>query len=186
MPDSPLSRIELIESWFRNHDDGEFCLLPWDVLSSRGGDFANARTVLYTTKGHVLATIKGLPFLDPPIATIGRNGLPSPDDLPLLKRSQRRMFIGDADPPDIMIFAWLREHIPIVWHGVSDAFLEHHGNRDNHSIRIPLSDSEAESYKHMTILCPDYRELLGPYCSSLLDDGFKIELEGAATESRFS
>lgn len=176
-------RAEQIESWFRTHEDGEFCQLPSDFKSAQVGDFAHARTILYTTKRHCLARIKGLSFLEPPIATIGRPGLPLPDELSLLRGSSRcRVFIGDADPPDLMVFAWIREHLPIVWHGVSDAFLDNHGTRDMPWIRVRLSRSESKACKYLPVFCPDYRELLGPYCSSLLDDGFKIEVEGATIE----
>jgi len=89
------------------------------------------------------------------------------------------IFVGDADPPDILVFSWLREYVPIRWHGVNDEFLVRHGNRDYGGIRIPLSDAERETVRKLPQFCPDFRELLGEYCSSLLDDGFKIELEGA-------
>jgi hypothetical protein len=83
-----------------------------------------------------------------------------------------------------MIFSWLREHLSIIWHGVNDKFLEIHGNRDIAWIRIKMSETELEARKLLPDLCPDYRQLLGPYCSSLLDRGFKIEVEGAIIDRR--
>jgi hypothetical protein len=180
MVDSSATRIDQIESWFRMHDDGDFSVLPSDHPSSQIGNFANARTIIYTTKRHCVARIKGLSQFGEPIATIGRYGLPIRGDLPLLRGSvQSPIFIGDCDPPDLMIFSWLREHLPIVWHGVNDQFLDIHGNRDFAWIRIKMSESESEATRLLQDLCPDYRQLLGHYCSSLLDAGFKIEVEGA-------
>ena len=54
-----------------------------------------------------------------------------------------------------------------------------HGNRDLAWIRIKMSESESEANRLLQDLCPDYRQILGPYCTSLLDAGFKIEVEGA-------
>jgi len=136
MVDSSATRIDQIESWFRMHDDGEFSVLPPDPPSSQIGNFAIAPTIVYTTKQHCVARIKGLSQFGEPIATIGRYGLPVRCDLPLLRGSvQCPIFIGDCDPPD--------------------------------------------PSRLLQVLCPDYRQLLGPYCSSLLDAGFKIEVEGA-------
>ncbi len=181
------TRIASIEAWFRANEDGEFCEYPADHKSTLTGDHANSRTIIYTTKGHCIPRIRGL-SLEPPVATIGRYGLPLSEDLELLSptaTSINRMFIGDADPSDILVFAWLREHVPIVWHGVNDDFLIRHDNRNCQSIPIALSDREREAVQELPQLCPDFRNLLGHYCSTLLDDGFKIELEGAIMERSF-
>ncbi len=178
------TRIASIEAWFRANEDGEFCEYPADHKSTLTGDHANSRTILYTTKGHCIPRIGGL-SLESPVAMIARYGLPSSEDLALLypnATSINRIFIGDADPPDILVFAWLREHVPISWYGVNDDFLNRHGNRTFDCIHIALSDKEREAVQKLPQLCPDFRELLGHYCSTLLDSGFKIELEGAIME----
>lgn len=60
---------------------------------------------------------------------IGRYGLPNQDDvhwLSALVGSRGLLFLGDMDPVDLMIFAWLRGHLRrshIEYLGVSDAFL---------------------------------------------------------------
>ena len=185
MVESSATRIDQIESWFRKHDDGEFSVLPSEQPSTQTGDLTNARTIVYTTKRHCVPRIKGFSQFGEPIAMIGRYGLPLLADLPLLLGSaQSPIFIGDGDPPDLMIFSWLREHLSIIWHGVNDKFLEIHGNRDIAWIRIKMSETELEARKLLPDLCPDYRQLLGPYCSSLLDRGFKIEVEGSITDRR--
>jgi hypothetical protein len=176
------NRIDTIDSWFRAHEDGDFGVLDSDHQSSRVGDSTNAKTIVYTTKHHCIPRIKDLSQLEP-IAILGRGGLPLDEDLPfVLGSSQTRIFIGDADPPDLLIFAWLREHFPIGWHGVNDDFLVRHVTRDLARIRIRMSDAEREAVEFLPQLCPDFRGLLGEYCSSLLDDGFKIELEGATID----
>ncbi len=175
------SRIATIEAWFQDKDDGEFCVYPADHKSVLTGDHAVARTIIYTTKRHCLRKIDGL-ALESPIATIGRGGLPVIEDLALLRYqvgTVNRVFIGDADPPDILVFSWLREHVPILWHGVNDDFLMRHGKLPEPCIKIPMSDSERETVQKLQEFCPDFRELLGQYCASSLDQGFKIELEGA-------
>ena len=174
------NRIAEIEAWFLAHDDGEFAVAPSDYLSVRIGDAATARTIVYTTKHSCIARIRNLSQLPEPIAVLGRYGLPADDDLPFVSGSSpTRIFIGDCDPPDLLVFAWLREHLPIVWHGVNDIFLERHGTRSLDWIRVPLSASERKTVSILPQLCPDFRGLLGEYCSSVIDDGFKIELEGA-------
>lgn len=181
MSRSAETRIASIEAWFRANEDGEFCEYPADHKSTLTGDHSNARTIIYTTKSHCIPQIRGL-TLESPVAMIGRYGLPFSEDLALLypiATSINRIFIGDADPTDILVFSWLREHVPILWYGVNDDFLIRHDNRTFDGIHIALSDSERETVHKLPQLCPDFRALLGPYCSSLLDDGFKIELEGA-------
>lgn len=181
MTRSAETRIASIEDWFRANDDGEFCEYSADHKSSLTGDHSNARTIIYTTKSHCIPYIRGL-TLDSPVAMIGRYGLPFSEDLALLypnTKSINRVFIGDADPPDILVFSWLREHVPILWYGVNDDFLIRQDNRTFDGIHIALSDRERETVQKLPQLCPDFRELLGQYCSSLLEAGFKIELEGA-------
>jgi hypothetical protein len=110
------NRADEIEAWFRAHEDGEFCLSPSSPLSVA----ADARTIVYTTKHQCLPRIKDLSRLQAPMAVVGRYGLPVQVDLSLMRRSsQVPIFVGDCDPPDILVFAWLREQFPIVWHGAT-------------------------------------------------------------------
>ena len=176
------SHIRLIDDYFRTHDDGEFCVCPATFKSTRAGDSNHAETIIYTTKHHCLPRITGFENLREPIATISRGGIPTRDDLPFISGSSpsvARFFVGDADPPDILVYSWLGEHLPIIWYGVNDDFLRRHGNLDYKVIRIPMTDSERKSIQMLSQICPDFRELLGECCSSLFDVGLKIELEGA-------
>lgn len=175
------ARVAAIETWFREHDDGDFSIVPAKIPSARGGDSLTARTLIYTTKRHCLPRIE-IDELAHPVATLARHGLPSRDDLDFLRggcSEVSRLFFGDADPPDLLVFAWLREHLPIHWAGVSDNFLNSRSYDGYPGIHIRLSDSERAAVAELGHLGPDYRDLLGDSCASLLENGLKIELEGA-------
>lgn len=175
-------RVSTIESWFRENEDGEFALRPYDQEPIRGGDHCHAHTIIYTTKPRCLACVNGIWDLPRSVATVGQYGLPLTSDLEFLvgsSESCNRIFIGDADPPDLLIYSWLREFVSITWYGVSDRFLEHHGNLENKRIWISLSNAETDAVAVLADICPDYQDLLGEYCASLLKRRFKIELEGA-------
>lgn len=173
-------RVAAIEKWFHEHEDGDFSIVPAEILSVRGGDSLTARTLIYTTKQYCLPRIDAAEFARP-VATLARYGLPSRDDLDYLRRGSEvsRMFFGDADPPDLLVFAWLREHVSIQWAGVSDDFLNSRSYDGYPGIHVRLSASERDAVAELGRLCPDFRELLGKFCASLLDGGMKIELEGA-------
>jgi hypothetical protein len=175
--------MDAIEGWFTSHNDGEFALCPPDLHAlTKDGDHRRARTMIYTTKRHCLPRIKRIVECPQPVATIGIYGLPVLADMNSLTGSSKqyvRLFIGDADPPDLLVFAWLREQVPVTWYAVNDDFLVRHRSRDDDTIGIPLSRSEVAALPHLASWCPDYRHLLGEYCSSLLDMHFKVEVEGA-------
>ncbi|MFO0912713.1 MAG: hypothetical protein U0795_07135 [Pirellulales bacterium] len=187
MNQSSQSRIDQIEAWFLAHQDGEFAVTSSVSSSIRTGDASIARTIVYTTKHQCLPRLRALPELPGPIATLSRYGLPVVDDLPFVRgATPDRIFFGDCDPPDLLAFAWLREHFPIVWRGVNDGFLQQRGHRSAGRFCLQLSDSELQSVSILPQLCPDYRTLLGEYCSSVIDQGFKIELEGALFEENIT
>lgn len=180
----PTSRLEFIESWFYRNQDGEFSILPSTVASTFLGDFTDAKTMVYTTKVRCLERVKWDADINYPIATVGRPGLPRKEDLTLMQSSKgTRLFLGDADPVDLYVFAWLREYLPIDWLGVSDDFLNAHGTLDIPWIQTPMSRSELDAHDHLPKICPDYCTLLGSFCCSLLDKGFKIEVEGGIFDS---
>ena len=181
---TPTSRnpVEAIETWFRAHEDGEFGILPPDHASALRGERRAARTIIYTTKPHCLSRIISLSGFPQPIAMIGRYGLPATTDLAFFDDLAERascVFVGDADPPDILVFAWLKEHIPIAWSGVNDEWLLPRDKCDLAAISIPMSNAEKSTVPELSSFCPGFRDMLGECCSSLLDSGFKIEVEGA-------
>ena len=113
---------------------------------------------------------------------VGRYGLPTATDLvylDVLPVGTTCFFLGDADPPDVMAFAWLREQARIVWLGVSDQLLNRNPLSYLPSLEIGMSEAEKLAMGRISDFCPDFRDLLGPYCSATLGRGFKIELEAA-------
>ena len=176
------TRCSEIADWFRTHEDGEFCIVPPEQPLMSDGIWCEALTLLYAMKPFCLSRIRGLSELPQPISAMGGPGLPAYHELPHVPRSvQKHIFVGDADPPDLMVYAWLREHLAIEWYGVSDDFLIRHGTRISERITIPLSDAERAAVTQLHRFCPDYRMLLGPSCAALIESGFKIEVEGAIT-----
>ncbi len=173
-------RIQLIESWFQAHEDGEFAILPAEHATAILSDPEAARTLVYTTKAECAARLAGSCGFAEPVSMVSRYGLPSASDAALLESLADRtacVFFGDADPPDILVFAWLEQHVPIQWRGVSDAVLLQFGHRDLKAISIPMSAAEKDTVPLLNDLCPDFRKLLGPQCAAILERGFKVELE---------
>ncbi len=161
-----------IESWFRRQDDGEFAILMPDQFE-RQGDVESAATIVYTTKPACVSRMQ-LAATGSAIAIAGGYGLPDAAALETLPKHAEWRFVGDADPPDLLIFAWLRTHHPIQWRGVCDAMLP----ANSSAITIAQSPSERAAVPLLNSLCPDYRDLIGPRCAALLAEGQKIELEG--------
>ena len=141
-----------------------------------------ARTVIYTTKVHCLNHNVHALDVARPIMIVGRYGLPVSAYLNHLYAppvGTRCCFLGDADPPDILAFAWLREHVAMGWLGVDDNLLIQSPDSDLASLEIAMSESEKQTMRLLPDLFSDFRDLLGPRCSGALDRGFKIELEAA-------
>ena len=60
------------------------------------------------------------------IQVVGRPGLPNEDDarwLQALAADREILFLGDSDPADLLIFAWLRSQLPMKHVGVSDSLV---------------------------------------------------------------
>ena len=155
-----------IESWFRKHGDGEFVIMPPEHGSIVLGDRAASRTIIYTTKLSCLAQNLHAFDVAHPVMMLGRYGLPLATDLSHLDGTpfgMRYHFLGDADPPDILAFAWLREHVAIGWLGVNDALLNGSQNSADVLTALPMSEAERASMQVLPTLCPDFRDLLGPY-----------------------
>ncbi|HVC95489.1 MAG TPA: hypothetical protein VND64_17470 [Pirellulales bacterium] len=123
------SAITLIEKWFADHEDGNFApptpSEPFWVVRTT----SNSARMIYTTKSTwIRAAFENSEFVDR-AGLVFRCGLPVAADVPwLLDVVGRRelFFLGDLDPPDLMIFAWLRNRLapaPIVHLGVNDWLL---------------------------------------------------------------
>lgn len=167
-----------IEKWFVDQED-EFVNYGSDFLSYKHPGVATAQILVYTTKYHALTRVNTKLF-GADVSILGRPGLPRLEDLQSIDATTRRLiFLGDADPPDLLIFAWLRAHLSIEFLGVNDQFLQNYFTGSLDRTHISLSESELASRSFLAQIMPDYSALLGPYCSTLLANGFKIELEGA-------
>ena len=167
-----------ISKWFTEYGSDELVRLPVTHPYSVTVPSPETRCVLYTTKpmsvAHALED--GLPSMQ----VIGRTGLPNEDDaewLRTLAGDRIVLFLGDADPADLLVFAWLRSQMPISHVGVSDLLAQKLGVRLEHSLSIALADEEKTALSLLANLCPEYRWLVGPHCAAFLDQGRKIEIE---------
>jgi hypothetical protein len=181
------NRVREIEAWFREHENGEFVVAPSLHPSELVGDLSASRTVIYTSKLPCLLANLSAFDVEHPVLIVARSGLPVPTDLIHLndlRVGTNCWFVGDADPPCILTFAWLREHVAIRWLGVNDELLNRNPISDRGRLEIEMSGAEKLTMPALPNLCPDFREFLGPDCCEALDRGFKIELEGAMMHLR--
>jgi hypothetical protein len=183
----PSGSTDQIATWFSDHGDGEFvCAAVGDAYAIGGSENETGR-VLYTTKPTTLAHVLRRHDLAMRVPTIGRYGLPNEQDVTKLlsfARGRPFAFLGDADPVDLLIFAWLRSHLPIEYVGINYSLIEMLGVEIDETTAIPLCESELSSMPLLAVTCPDYRDLLGPQVAQLLDSGSKLEIEILASSRR--
>jgi hypothetical protein len=175
-----------IRQWFEQHDipddinEGDYYIssrtYPFDVIPPR----VNSETILYCTKKSCLFHfVKSLDY-PPAFGAVAHNGLPPEDDVEWLRTlvgSRRLRLWGDADPADLLVYAWLREQLPIEYAGMSDRLLTKCGVELADHLTISLHDSELAALPLITECLGDLSELLGAWCSGLLSSGRKIEME---------
>jgi hypothetical protein len=176
-----------IREWFEQHDgdDGDFCIAPRSVPFDVVPPTDATDTVLYCTKPHPI--FKLLHDLGddkrgdwPPLAAILRRGLLSESDanwLAAIAGSRRLFFFGDADPADLLIYAWLHERLTIEYCGLSDVLLQKCGVPFANRLTIEMKSSELAAMPLVAEHVGDLPALLGPWCAGLLTAGRKIELE---------
>lgn len=178
-----------IRRWFAECDDGDFSLptrdSPYLVVPPSGG---SAR-VLYSTKPQcVLALLSRMPSGFPG-GLVGRCGLPDEDDLPWLRLwadRQRLLFLGDADPCDLLIYAWLRSRLDITYCGLSDSLLHRIGVNLDDACIIPQESSEMAAVRLVTEHLPDLAALVGERCAEIIRSGRKIEVELLVSKATIS
>jgi hypothetical protein len=179
-----------IEEWYDHFgEDVEFVRCGRaEAFSVVGPSQTEANPIyVYATKPHcILAAKREYPEFDA-VGLISRTGLPSTDDVGWIRNllAQRELvFLGDMDPVDLLVFAWLRaylDHSQVTHLGVSDSYLNQLGIELPESFIISCAPSEKQSLSFLESVLPDYRALVGPDCATLLDDGRKIELEAVVT-----
>lgn len=169
-----------IAEYFAFVDDGEFC--PQDRFNGMtvDGNLEAASTIVYVSKPPCVSRLRPPSNAANPLVTVANYGIPTKRDLSMLSDVNAKMyFIGDADPPDLLLFAYLRNLLPISWFGVSDGFLNTYETRHLAWITCRQSDTELASHGMVEQFCSDYKELIGEYCATIFAAGHKIEIEGA-------
>ena len=139
-----------------------------------------ARAVVYTTKAHVARELLACPGDEVSVGIIGRYGLTGSKDIPSIRGIVGDLplyFLGDCDPFDLLVFAWVRQLLPMRFLGTSDAVVSALGVRVTESITIELTDDEQRALSLVREVFPDYATFIGPGCSDLLGRNRKIELE---------
>ncbi len=181
--------VALIEEWFAGlrDVDGDFVCYERDWPFSVIGPAGSNGRVIFTTKPRPLSAAMEECAAIKQFGLIGRYGLPRKGDLGWIRKvvgSREILFLGDMDPPDLMIFAWLRArlHPKRVTHlGISDAYLAAADCIVSDSFTIPLSTSEQRSLVVLKKVLPDLRKILGPECHGLLAKHRKVELEAVVS-----
>lgn len=175
------------ETWFKSCiDDGDFVLAEVDAPFFVIGSPSRGGRMLYATKSAPLlawsdALIRG------EMGIVSRYGLPTDHDIQLLNdvtREQTLYFLGDMDPQDLMIYAWLRERIQpraFFYLGISDNLLATHRIDIRESFKMQLSPSEQRSLPVLRSAFPDFAEVVGAGCAGVLENGRKIELEAVVS-----
>ncbi len=172
--------MDRIRQWLVDHEDGDFWIPPIGHPYSVIPPSAKSQCILYTTKPQCVMQPFSHCSPDLPCGVIGRHGLPNDCDLDWLQSSCGGLpflYVGDADPSDLLIFAWLRSHIDVSYRGLNDSLLEKFGVTLDDRITIAQSDTESAAMQFVSECVPDFAELLGPECTAILNSGCKIELE---------
>jgi hypothetical protein len=181
---------DLIEAWFAEHDDGEFVsdirAHPYSVI----GPASDEGRIIFATKPHIVsAAMYDGQILDE-FGMIGRGGLPSQTDLHWISRvigPREVLFLGDMDPVDLVVFAWLRAglhptHVTFV--GVNDAFVKAVKISSIKTLWFPCDPSEQQSLPLLKRVLPDLSETVGKNCARMLERGQKLELDGFGSDKK--
>lgn len=181
-----------IAQWFRENSDGDFaCEEPRGayVVSTP----ANTRVpVLFTTKPRTILHAIAASEDSQQIGLVGRYGLPAERDLTWIRAlvgNRKLLFLGDLDPADLMVFAWLRSRLHpamVRFLGISDDLLKRIATRANEQNTIALSPTELAAREVLPSVVPDLPKLIGPTCDDLLANGRKLELEAVLEALRKS
>lgn len=169
-----------IRKWFLDHEDGDFAILPPGQPYAVVPAPARAQCVLYTTKAQSMLAALCRNGVEVPCGVIGRYGLPAEDDVNFIKAlvgKRQFVFVGDADPCDLLIFGWLRSWIDISFRGVNDLLYELCGATLDERFTIAQSDAEFAAMPLVAGCVGDYTSLVGSNCARVLAAGRKVEVE---------
>ena len=182
-----------IEKWFDRHaGDGNFALeCRSHSYSVIGPVNSNTRIVYATKPRHVVMAIDASATPDR-FGMIGRYGLPQRADVKWIRDfvgNRKVLFLGDLDPPDLIVYAYLRAHfapVPLRHLGINDAFLKKQQSQLPEGFLMSLSKSERRSVPFLREVLPDLAKIVGRHCAQLLEDGRKIELEAVSSANLFA
>lgn len=179
-----------IENWFAQCDvngDLEFVRWPNDSQITVIEPIDTSTALLYATKPAVAALAFNESQCRAQLGLIGRYGLPNETDVNRILHNigdSKVYFLGDMDPVDLLIFAWLRERLAgvlVEYTGVGDAYLAALEIELPDSFEITFATSERAAMSLLNKVFPDLNEIVGPKCADLLQHGRKIEIEAAVT-----
>jgi hypothetical protein len=175
-----------IRRWFSNLQDGEFVVyeptVPYEFIAPSDAE----GFVLYATKPRsVLHWLGHFPW-EQGMGMMARYGLPDSRDVAFLRRLMERapvVFLGDLDPPDLLIYSWLHAQLPgIRYFGVGDRLLNVRGMAPDPRVTIQLATVEREAMRTFPSVFANLAPVVGPRCENLLNSGYKLETEGAFSE----
>ncbi len=170
-----------IRDWFSSHaDEIDFFVAPRSYPFAVFPPATAADAVIYCTKKQCLYHLVEKLNAAASFGAIMRGGLPSDTDMHWLQSivgSRRLLFLGDADPPDLLLFAWLRQRMNISYVGTCEQLLAKCGVPLGENLTIPMSNSERAAMPLLRRHLPDAGEVVGEWCYDLLESEHKIELE---------
>ena len=178
---------EKIERWFKSHEDGEFCSpetrLPYSVI----GPSQSPGTIVYTTKPSSVALGVCEGGRRPILGMVGRYGLPSEQDAGWLRdlaNVHRLVFLGDLDPPDLLIYAWMIDFLrpnSMTYLGISDQYISALSVNLPKTYVMTCTTAEHESLPLLKDVFPEFESIIGSQSAQLLADGKKIEIEAVVS-----
>src|SRR5258708_28282716 len=143
---------QLIEEWFAGRKaDGEFVRCGRDYAYQFIPPARRGAPIIYTTKAIAFAAGTAKGWSDKTFGFIGRYGLPNQADASAIRRlvgGHKLFFLGDLDPQDLLIFAWLRARLRpkrIQFLGICDRYLYRLKVVLPETFHIRLSRSERRS-----------------------------------------
>lgn len=181
----PHNVASLIGSWFVNHmDDGEFQRCERRVPYTVVGPSEMANPIIYVTKPVIMSRV----FEDFPdvckFGMLGRCGLPSDTDVGwfnTLLGAHPTLFLGDMDPVDLLIFAWLRASLhpkDVKYVGINDCLVRSVVVDSPDLLILPCTASERQSLELLEAVLPDLDHCIGSQSLAILKRGGKLEIEG--------
>lgn len=186
------SIVSKIASFFASHrESGEFVHYSREVPYKLIGATTEPARFVFVTKCSALSP-ELLLNLPTDITLLSRYGLPAPADVALIGRLANQTsigFLGDLDPVDLLIFAWLQSRLaPEIVHllGIRDGLLSRLSPQEQWKCTIDLDESEVEAIPLLEEALPDLLELVGPESYRLLVSHRKIELEGLVHGHRWT